>query len=71
MTDKPRRSQSATKNNRCRACGKEISDAFQPHGAFCSARCKMQDLSKWFGESYRIASSPALSPEDADDPADG
>ena len=51
---------------RRRVCGSLLSDQISPdktatensHDPFCSARCKMQDLSKWFGESYRIASNP-------------
>lgn len=34
-------------------------------GPFCSERCRLNDLSKWFGENYRIASSPAT-PIDSD-----
>lgn len=44
----------------CKACHQAIpSDEVGKHGPFCSKRCKLQDLSKWFGENYRIASSPA------------
>jgi len=44
----------------CKGCLQKIpSGEVGKHGPFCSERCKLQDLSKWFGENYRIASSPA------------
>jgi endogenous inhibitor of DNA gyrase (YacG/DUF329 family) len=43
----------------CRVCGKAIPQKRDTHGPFCSERCRLNDLSKWFGENYRIASSPA------------
>jgi len=43
----------------CRVCGMPLANSKEAEGAFCSARCRLQDLSKWFGESYRIASNPA------------
>ena len=43
-------------DNLCRVCGKELSDKLEGRGPFCSERCRLNDLSKWFGESYRIAS---------------
>ena len=30
------------------------------HRPFCSARCKLIDLSKWFGGEYAIAGPPAV-----------
>jgi hypothetical protein len=43
---------------RCPACGrifcyKKISDF--PHFPFCSERCRMVDLGRWFKEEYRIS----------------
>ena len=35
----------------CPICGKPVDTGFRP---FCSRRCKDVDLSRWFGESYRI-----------------
>jgi endogenous inhibitor of DNA gyrase (YacG/DUF329 family) len=67
----PKDKQSATTNKQsavCRVCGKELAEAKEQAGPFCSARCKMQDLSKWFGENYRIASSQAQLPEQDDEP---
>jgi endogenous inhibitor of DNA gyrase (YacG/DUF329 family) len=43
---------------RCRVCGKVIPAQRDTQGPFCSERCRLNDLSKWFGENYRIASSP-------------
>jgi endogenous inhibitor of DNA gyrase (YacG/DUF329 family) len=30
---------------------------------FCSERCKLLDLGRWFGEDYRIPGEPAVLPE--------
>lgn len=41
-------------NNRkatCPLCRKDTQEKFRP---FCSERCKMIDLGRWFGESYTI-----------------
>lgn len=57
------------KYGRCPTCGKPAEATVRP---FCSKRCRDVDLSRWFGETYRIpatgaeldeADSPAL-PED-------
>ncbi len=42
----------------CRVCGDKIPQQRKTHGPFCSERCRLNDLSKWFGENYRISSSP-------------
>jgi endogenous inhibitor of DNA gyrase (YacG/DUF329 family) len=42
-----------------------IDPAYRP---FCSGRCKLQDLARWAGGSYRIAGEPPAS--DPDDPDD-
>ena len=40
---------------RCRSCGKPIeSKPENPFDPFCSKRCSLVDLGKWFDESYRI-----------------
>ncbi len=44
----------------CPICGKPVDKGFKP---FCSRRCKDVDLSRWFGESYRI---PAVDDDLAD-----
>jgi endogenous inhibitor of DNA gyrase (YacG/DUF329 family) len=46
---------------KCPICGKKTDFDADPVGPFCSARCKMIDLGKWFGEDYRI--SEPLSPD--------
>jgi endogenous inhibitor of DNA gyrase (YacG/DUF329 family) len=38
----------------------------EPSYPFCSMRCKMADLNKWFSGSYRI-SSPLQSDTDLDE----
>lgn len=43
----------------CPRCGREseVDDAtpLPPDFPFCSERCRMSDLGKWFDEEYRIA----------------
>lgn len=41
---------------RCPQCGKSGHFRALPSAPFCSPRCKMLDLSKWFGEDYVISS---------------
>ena len=38
---------------KCRTCKSALSEKSN-HGPFCSERCKMNDLSKWFSETYGI-----------------
>jgi len=40
---------------KCPTCGKENDFNADPLGPFCSTRCKMIDLGKWFNEEYRIS----------------
>jgi len=49
------------KSGGCPICGKRPESGFRP---FCSRRCKDVDLSRWFGESYRI---PAVDEDAAED----
>ncbi|MGB8169975.1 MAG: DNA gyrase inhibitor YacG [Chthoniobacteraceae bacterium] len=39
----------------CPICGRETELAAAPLGPFCSDRCKLVDLGKWFGEEYRVS----------------
>jgi uncharacterized protein len=39
----------------CPVCGKPAEFDAKPLGPFCSERCKLVDLGKWFGEDYRIS----------------
>ena len=39
----------------CATCGKPTEYFAEPLGPFCSARCQMIDLGKWFGEEYRVS----------------
>lgn len=36
-----------------------------PHGPFCSKRCKLIDLSKWFGGEYSIAGTSTMAEREA------
>ena len=50
---------------RCPTCDKPVSKAASERPEcfpFCSERCKLIDLGKWFNEEYRI-STPIESPE--------
>lgn len=49
----------------CRACGTALTEA-AIDGRFCSARCKMADLARWFRGDYAIGR-----PIEEDDLADG
>lgn len=49
------------KTGGCPICGKPPEIESRP---FCSRRCKDVDLSRWFGESYRI---PAVDEDAAED----
>jgi endogenous inhibitor of DNA gyrase (YacG/DUF329 family) len=46
---------------KCPTCKKEGDWFAGPYGPFCSKRCKMVDLGKWFGEENAI--SEPLRPE--------
>ena len=51
----------------CKICGVPLPLPQDPaRSPFCSERCRMNDLSKWFGENYRIASNP-VPPSQGDD----
>lgn len=60
---------------RCPICEKAMtgpSAASFPHLPFCSDRCRLIDLGRWLGESYRIpdpdSSVPSGDVIDDDDP---
>ena len=40
---------------KCPICGRENDFFSEPLGPFCSKRCKLVDLGKWFGEDYKIS----------------
>ncbi len=42
-------------NVKCPNCGKLVSWEGNPYKPFCSEKCKLADLSKWFCEEYSIA----------------
>lgn len=55
-------SESTKRNNksaRCKMCGAPLHNPKEGAPPFCSERCRMNDLSKWFGENYRIATNQA------------
>lgn len=45
---------SATEQHRCRACNATIKQDSK-HFPFCSNRCRMSDLNKWFSGDYKIS----------------
>jgi endogenous inhibitor of DNA gyrase (YacG/DUF329 family) len=52
---------SAPRNIKCPTCKKSGDWFATPFGPFCSKRCKLVDLGKWFGEENVI--SEPLRPE--------
>jgi endogenous inhibitor of DNA gyrase (YacG/DUF329 family) len=56
---------------RCPTCRKPVvrnQDHKAPYFPFCSERCKLIDLGKWFGEEHRI---PESGRTDVEPPPDG
>jgi uncharacterized protein len=54
---------------RCPICGRVLegaSAAEWPYLPFCSERCRLIDLGRWLGESYRIASETTGEDPEAD-----
>ena len=41
-----------------------------PRFPFCSRKCKLIDLGRWFGEDYRTPGEPAAVPEKHEDDDD-
>lgn len=54
---------------RCPICEKAMpgQTCEWPDYPFCSSRCRVIDLGRWLGESYRIPSSDPPSRDDVDD----
>ena len=61
------------KKIKCSYCGKEMKAEDKdprnnPFAPFCSKRCKLADLDKWFNGEYSISQSlEELTPEQLDD----
>ncbi len=53
------------KKEKCPTCKQLTQEKFRP---FCSDRCKMVDLGRWFGESYAIPVSDTMDemPDDSE-----
>ncbi len=47
--------QPARKTVRCPTCGKRGDWLALDSAPFCSARCRLLDLGKWFNEEHRLA----------------
>jgi endogenous inhibitor of DNA gyrase (YacG/DUF329 family) len=54
-----RTSTMVARSPQCPNCGESIADRDERHAPFCSARCKLVDLSGWLGGRYAIPSTPA------------
>lgn len=66
--EKEKKPKDAPKGRSCKVCGKDLPTDTDPSTPpFCSELCKLNDLSKWFGEQYRIASQRVPSSEAAPD----
>lgn len=65
--------QQLTARRRCPSCGAALSRAQKTRGAnpflpFCSERCKLADLSRWFRGGYLIGQDlNTLSPDQQDE----
>lgn len=42
------------KKIKCPNCGKETKWEGNPYRPFCSEKCKLADLDKWFNEEYKV-----------------
>ncbi len=54
------RSSGRARPRRCPICGKPSEEKTRP---FCSERCRKIDLDQWRGETYRVPTEEAPSPE--------
>jgi hypothetical protein len=55
----------------CPVCKKPVAPRSRnPAFPFCSGRCRRIDLGRWFGEEYRVASTPTDDEEQAPSPDD-
>ena len=46
---------------RCATCGARVDPELRPrppHFPFCTLRCQLADLGKWFDEDYKIPGEP-------------
>lgn len=50
----PERSAEKPAEQRCRTCGAPVSDTAETL-PFCSKRCQLADLGRWFNGEYRIS----------------
>lgn len=48
---------------KCPSCKREGDWLAGPYGPFCSRRCKLVDLGKWFGEEHVITRSLQSDPQ--------
>ena len=48
----------------CKACNAPILEGAAEQFPFCSERCRMQDLGKWFSGEYRLAGKEPVDPVD-------
>jgi endogenous inhibitor of DNA gyrase (YacG/DUF329 family) len=46
---------SSAKTVPCATCGAPTDFFAKPVGPFCSDRCQLADLGRWFAEDYRIS----------------
>lgn len=46
----------AAKQRKCPSCQRSfVADPSAPYRPFCSRRCQLADLGKWFDEAYRVS----------------
>ena len=73
MSGTPAEPASSPRRRACPTCGDDVR-ADQPDRPFCSRRCRLVDLGRWFNEEYAIPGedafsfdAPAVSPDVRDD----
>ncbi|MEI6517341.1 MAG: DNA gyrase inhibitor YacG [bacterium] len=67
MTNKNNQAAPNQDNQSCRACKANISPDSLQFMPFCCERCRLQDLSHWFSEGYRVRAEPLASgPDDSE-----
>jgi len=59
----PKSKISNSNSTTCRTCGQPIDPAISTF-PFCSNRCRLADLGKWFNEGYRVSRPVQAQEED-------
>jgi len=52
---------------RCPTCRRSFERSTSAFAPFCSERCKLIDLGRWFDERYRVPGEPSAAEKPGDD----